>query len=104
MVERSYIRELPAFTRAEPEPIHLEDLEQELYVAGSDRATAIMLGSFVETNLERLLLSRMRADLNSKDRRQLFEYEGAAGTFSRIRPNERGPMRLALAAARSVFE
>ena len=41
-----------------------------------------MFGSFLEANLERLLFGQMRSDLNSKDRRQLFEYEGAVGTFS----------------------
>jgi hypothetical protein len=41
-----------------------------------------MFGSFVEVALERLLASVMRSDLNSKDRRQLFEYEGAVGSFS----------------------
>jgi hypothetical protein len=41
-----------------------------------------MFGSFLEVNLERFLFKQMRPDLNSKDRRQLFEYEGALGTFS----------------------
>jgi hypothetical protein len=80
--EPIYLRNLRALTRAEPTLAHLEDLEQELYASGSDRATAVMLGSFVETSLKRLLASVMRDDLISKDRKQLFEYEGAVGSFS----------------------
>jgi hypothetical protein len=78
----AYIRDLRALTRTEPDFSHLENLERELYVSGSDRATAVMLGSFLEVNLERLLSKQMRSDLNSKDRRQIFEYEGALGTLS----------------------
>ena len=80
--ERAYIRNLRALTRAEPEFKHLDALEQELYASNSDRATAVMFGSFLETNLERLLSKAMRDDLSSKDKRQLFEYEGAVGTFA----------------------
>jgi hypothetical protein len=80
--EPAYMRNLRALTRAEPQFKHLEALEQELYASGSDRTTVVMFGSFLEINLERLLLKAMRQDLNSKDRRQLFEYEGAVGTFS----------------------
>lgn len=78
----AYVKNLRVLTRAEPQFMHLEALEQELYASGSDRATAVMFGSFLETNLERLLSSTMRDDLNSKERRQLFEYEGAMGTFA----------------------
>jgi hypothetical protein len=80
--EPAYIRNLRALTRADPDFSHLEALEQELYASGSDRATAVMYGSFLEVNLERLLSMHMRPDLNSRDRRQLFEFEGAVGTFS----------------------
>jgi hypothetical protein len=80
--EPAYIKNLRALTRAEPEFKHLEALEQELYVSGSDRAAAVMFGSLLEINLERLLSKPMRLDLNSRDRRQLFEFEGAMGTFS----------------------
>jgi hypothetical protein len=80
--EPTFIRQLRALTRAEPNFSHIEALEQELYASGSDRATAVMFGSFLEVNLERFLFKQMRPDLNSKDRRQLFEYEGALGTFS----------------------
>ncbi len=80
--EPAYLRNLKAITRAEPQITDLELIEKELYFSGSDRATVVMFGSFVEANLERLLTSVMRSDLNSKDRKQLFEYEGAVGTFS----------------------
>jgi hypothetical protein len=68
--------------RADPTLAQLEALERELYASGNDRTTAVMLGSFVETNLQRLLASVMRDDLDSKDRKQLFEYEGAVSSFS----------------------
>jgi len=80
--EPAYIRNIRAIIRADPQLTDLEALERELYTSGSDRATAVMFGSFVEVALERLLASVMRSDLNSKDKRQLFEYEGAVGSFS----------------------
>jgi hypothetical protein len=40
------------------------------------------IAPFLEANLERLLSKAMRQDLNSRDRRNLFEFEGAVGTFS----------------------
>lgn len=79
--EPAYIRNLRALTRADPTFEHLEALEKELYASASARATAVMFGSFVEVALERLLASKMRP-LNSKDRKQVFEYEGAVGTFA----------------------
>jgi hypothetical protein len=36
----------------------------------------------VEVTLKSLLASKMRNNLNSTDRKQIFEYEGAAGSFS----------------------
>ena len=80
--EPAYMRNLRAITRADPKLEHLEALEQELYASTSSRATVVMFGSFVETSLERLLASVLRENLNSRDRKQIFEYEGAMGTFS----------------------
>lgn len=80
--EPAYIRNLRAITRTSPRAEDVDDIERELYSSGSDRAMAIMFGSFVENNLEYLLAAHMRQDLNSKDRKMLFEYEGAVGTFS----------------------
>ena len=78
----AYLKNLRALTRSDPKVEHARDLERELYTPGNDRATAVLLGSFVDTHLGRLLASVMRSDLNSKDRKQVFEYEGAVGTFS----------------------
>jgi hypothetical protein len=41
-----YIRNVRDITRKEPEFKHIEVLERELYTAGSDRAIAVMYGSF----------------------------------------------------------
>src|SRR5437762_1636982 len=81
MVEKAYARSLRRVTRANPTVADVEAVERELY-RGSDRASVVMLGSFVEGFLERLLLNAVRDDLNSDDRRHLFEFNGAAGTFS----------------------
>lgn len=81
MADKAYIRNLRKATRADPTAEHIDAIEKELY-AGSDRASLVMLGSYVEANLERLLTKAVRDDLNSEDRKALFEYEGAAGTFS----------------------
>ena len=82
MAEKPYIKNLRAITCTDPQLKNLEALERELYASGSDRATAVMFGSFVAVALERPLASVMRSDLNSKERKQLFEYEGAVGSFS----------------------
>jgi hypothetical protein len=79
--ERGYIKNLKRFTRSNPQFNHIEAIEQELYGA-SDRAAAVMLGSMVETSLSRLLTKLFRSDLKSKDQRQIFEYEGALGSFA----------------------
>jgi hypothetical protein len=75
---------LTAFTRNDSiinDREALEIVEKELFYT-SDRVTAVMLASFVETALERLLASRMRDDLNSSQRERLFGFEGVVGTFS----------------------
>jgi DNA-binding MltR family transcriptional regulator len=77
-------KDLVAFTRDDPtvnDRQALELLEKELFHT-SDRVTAVMLGSHVETALEKLLASRMRHNLNSAERSKLFGFEGALGTFS----------------------
>lgn len=78
----NYIKALHKLTRANPQIAHLEDLERELFAPGNDRATAIMFGSFVEESLRLLLLSAMRSNLNSDDKNRIFEFDGAAGSFS----------------------
>ena len=70
--EPAHIRNLRDLRRADIEFKHLDALEEELY-ASSDRATAILFGSFLETFLEHLLVKKVRDDLDSNDRRKLFE-------------------------------
>jgi hypothetical protein len=82
MATPRYIKRLQAITRADPDRSHLERLERELYASESDRATAVLFGSFVETALEKLLLSLMRPNLNADERTKLFGFEGLFGTFS----------------------
>ena len=78
--EPAWIKNLKAITRGEPNISHIEALEQELYGA-SDRAAAVMLGSMVETSLERLLVALIRSDLNSSDRSKVFEFRGHSAPF-----------------------
>jgi len=80
--EPAYIRNLRLISRAEPQFMHIETLERELYNSESDRATVVLFGSFVEANLGRLLFKLMRDNLNSTDRKLMFEYNGVVGTFS----------------------
>jgi len=77
----AYIRNLRSVTRGDPDGNDIEELEKELYGA-SDRTTAVMLGSVLETSLERLLATLLRSDLASSDHRKIFDYDGAFGTFS----------------------
>jgi hypothetical protein len=77
----AYIREFKRFTRGDPTVADLEALERELYGA-NDRASAVMLGAFAETALERLLRTKLRPDLNSDERRPLFDSQGPLGNFS----------------------
>jgi len=81
MADPAYVRELKAFARG---PITVDDLttlEQEMY-GENDRASAVVLGSIVESNLTEYLHLRLRMDLNSDDKRRLFDYEGPLGTFA----------------------
>jgi hypothetical protein len=80
--EPAYIRNLRTLSRADPKIENLEALEHEMYTSGSDRARAVLLGSLVEDHLERLIASKMRDDLNSPDRKRLFEYDGVVSSFS----------------------
>ncbi len=85
----AFIKDLKAVSRSEPTMNDIEAIEKELYSSESDRAMVIASSCFIENTsclientLEQLLASKMRKDLNSKDRKRLFEYEGAVGTFS----------------------
>ena len=67
-----YITKLKAFTRGELVFTDLMLLEKELY-GENDRATAVLLSNVVEGCLTVLVKKRLRADLNSDDRRLLFD-------------------------------
>jgi hypothetical protein len=77
----AYLRNLRALAQSDPTVADIDSIENELYIAQSDRATAVMLASMVETSLQRLLGIVVRSDLNSEDRNRVFGYEGALGTF-----------------------
>ncbi len=74
------IKALRKFTRSDPvvnDRETLEALEKELFNT-SDRVTAVMLGAYVETALEKLLSSRVRDNLNSNEQSKLFGFEGVS--------------------------
>ena len=81
-MEPAYIKNFKSLWHTEPALEHLDDIERELYALGSDRATAVMFASVVESHLQRLILSKMRSDLNSDDRQRLFDPDGPLGDFS----------------------
>jgi DNA-binding MltR family transcriptional regulator len=81
MTEPAYIRNFRSLLRTEPTRAHVDDIEQELYALGSDRATAVMFATIVENNLQRLILRRMRSDINSVDRSRLFDPDRPLGDF-----------------------
>ncbi len=78
----AYIEKLRKLARADPTPQDLEEIENELYLASSDRSAAIMWSTYIEMGLERLLESKLRDDLNGDDRRRIFESNGPLGSFS----------------------
>ncbi len=57
-------------------------IETELYSNRSDRARAVLLASFVEMSLEALLRKQTRPSFNAQDYKRLFDFNGAAGSFS----------------------
>jgi len=77
--EPTYIKNLRTLTRSEPNLTHLEEIEKELFLSNSDRAIAVLFGSFVETSLKRLLEAKLRKGMNDKDRERLFGLNGAMG-------------------------
>ena len=76
-----YIRDFKGFTRTEITADDLPDLESELY-GSNDRASIIMMGTIIESGLDRFVRNRTRPTLNADDRRLLFDYSGPLGTFS----------------------
>lgn len=80
--EPAYMRNLRLITRGAPNFGHLVALEGELYSSANDRAVVILSVSFVEANLEALIVKAMRGDLTNTDRRRLFEGDGSLSRFS----------------------
>jgi len=76
----AYILDLKALTRGDLTLADLPPLEAELY-GGSDRASAVLIGSVVEAGLTSLLKGALRSNLRSEDRRLLFDFDGPLGTF-----------------------
>jgi hypothetical protein len=79
--EPEYLRKLREYARTDLSFEELIAIEKELYGV-SDRASAVILSTITEDTLRGLLLSKMRSSLNSGDRKQLFGFEGALGTFA----------------------
>jgi hypothetical protein len=77
----AYVRDLKAFARGGLDLDDLPALEAELYGA-NDRASAVMLGSFLESSLTTFLTHQLRMDLNNDDRRRIFDHQGPLGTFA----------------------
>jgi hypothetical protein len=76
-----YMAEFKVFTRSNPTIDDLEALERELY-GTNDRAAAVLLGAFLEESFKRFLTTRLRSNLNSEQRKMLFEHRGPLGVFS----------------------
>jgi hypothetical protein len=76
------VRAFKSLADADPVNTDLSAIESELYRSGSDRAIAVMFGSYVETGLKRYLLSKLRDDLDSNDRSKLFDFVGPLGDFA----------------------
>jgi len=79
--EPAYIRNFKTYTQSDPTLEDLKSLEEEMFGA-NDRAVAIMLGAFMETALTKFIRIRFRQDLNSDERRAVYDYDGPLGTFA----------------------
>ncbi len=58
-------------------------IEKELYSRGNDRATAVILGSYVERSLQNRLMTVMRDHVDAENGKALSGEQGPLGTFSR---------------------
>jgi hypothetical protein len=76
------IKALKKMSRSNPQASDIRKIEDEIFLAGSDRVTAVMLSSFLEENLSRLIEKAMNPKLNSDDKTRIFGERGIAGTFS----------------------
>jgi hypothetical protein len=66
--QAAYVKNLKGLTRANPTKKHLDRLEDELFTFKSDRACVVVMGSIIDTSLERLIFAKMRDNLNADDR------------------------------------
>jgi len=78
----AYIKAFKEFARGDLKFEDLPALEAELYGARNDRASAVILGSILETALETLLKATLRPNMNREMRRTLFDFRGPMGDFS----------------------
>jgi hypothetical protein len=79
--EPTYMRNLREYVKGGFTRDHYLAVEREVY-GDSDRAAAVVLGTLTEDALRMLLERKLRRDLNSKDRKQLFGFDGISGTFA----------------------
>ena len=77
-----YLKRLREIGRADPTFDHIIQLEKELFVSESDRATGVLFGTLLENNLRTLILSKMRGDLSLDETDRLMSFEGPVGSFS----------------------
>lgn len=82
MPNKARIAALRKQTRADPQAEDIRKIEEELFSIGSDRATAVMFGSFAEQSLRRLLVAAMRPNISSDEKDRIFGDRGIAGSFS----------------------
>lgn len=79
--EPAYVRHFKDYARGTLTLDDLSKIEAEIYSA-NDRASAVVLGSMVESSLTTFLTRKVRQNLNRVQKRRLFDYEGPLGTFS----------------------
>ncbi len=77
----AYVRAFKDFVGGDLTIKELPELEAEVHGL-SDRASAILLGSILESSLTTFLSRKLRPELNKKERKRLFDYEGPLGTLS----------------------
>jgi hypothetical protein len=70
--EPAYVRDLREYAKGDLSSDYLRAFEEELY-GQNDCATAILYAALVDNALVRLISKQMRGNLNSTDRRELFE-------------------------------
>ena len=77
----SYVRDFKAFVRGDLTYDDLPAVETELY-GTNDRARGVLLAAVTENALTIFVRHALREEINSDDRRLLFDQNGPLGTFS----------------------